>query len=215
MKRIVVAISGKKGSGKTTLGQILVNDYGWNMVNFADSLKEMAGRELNLSSEQTDGNLKELIIPSLPKPSTYKGDYVVDDGYWTPREIMIEIGKVYRSFDKNFWVNKAYDWMNDVMNDAFSLVRNELGLIRFVISDLRYLNEAEFVKLHGGLLVRLERNPLLNIYKTMSDDPSECELDNYNKWDLHVSEKENQTIEDLQRIAHDINKLATKQIQDR
>lgn len=207
---IILGISGKRGSGKTTLAEILVRDYKWIHTPFAQSLKDLNRKLLGLTYDETDGVNKERPLIRFPKPNKYMGSYIVDEGYWTPREIMISTGQFFRSIDPLFWVKKTFENIKQYNDDYEHSIKYADDRIRFVISDVRFKNEAEYIKSKNGLLCRLERDENLNIFKTKLDDPSETELDNYRNWDVHVSKFKNETIKDLEITANEINKLATE-----
>jgi hypothetical protein len=63
----VIAISGYKRSGKDTSADILVKDYGFMRVAFADVLKDMVAKEYNIPREHLDDpKFKEAPIVHLP-----------------------------------------------------------------------------------------------------------------------------------------------------
>jgi adenylate kinase family enzyme len=57
-----VAISGKQGSGKSTLSQELVENYGFERISFATKLKEIAMDLFGLSWDQVYGDKKERVL---------------------------------------------------------------------------------------------------------------------------------------------------------
>ncbi len=179
MSRYILGISGKRGTGKTTLANILEAKYGWMQIPLAAKLKEKCREEFKLSYAQTDGNLKEVI-------TEYKK---------TPREIMISVGQWYRSIDPFFWVKRVFESMDDYKN-----------LYKFVISDIRFVNEAAYFQMNNAFLVRLERHQHLNIYKEPLNDVSEIDLDHYPDFDYIIPENRNIDIKDLEYWAEIIDK---------
>lgn len=166
----IVGISGKRGSGKTTLAELLKRNHNWNHLSLAMPLKELCRREFGLSVAQTDGEAKESPIPHLDNQ--------------TPRSIMIHIGKAYRQVNKNFWVNKMETKLRPhIVN---------------VISDVRFKNEADWIKDRGGHVIRIERGEAM--YQGEINDPSETELDTY---DFHCTlpAELNQTLDQLKYFA--------------
>jgi hypothetical protein len=172
-----VAISGKRRSGKTTLAEKLFKSYGYIPLHLASPLKAMCKEQFGLSEAQVNGDHKE-------SPTVYNRDGV----FLTPRQIMIEMGRFYRSIDENFWVNK-------LILQAGSYPEGSV----VVVPDVRFKNEIEALKKRGAYLVRLERDEALT--GSYINDPSETELDNYKGWDLHVPADFNQDMLHLHQIA--------------
>lgn len=147
----IVGISGKRGSGKTTLAELLRLNHNWNHLSLANPIKELCRKEFGLTVAQTDGAMKEAPIARLRDQ--------------TPRSIMIDIGRAYRAVNPDHWISKLQDKMQpNIVN---------------VISDVRFKNEADWIKERGGHIIRLERDNNLSPYKGDINDPSETELDTY------------------------------------
>ena len=56
---MIIAITGKKGSGKDTLADIMVNDYQFVKYRFADDIKLIAKILFDFDDEQLYGNKKD------------------------------------------------------------------------------------------------------------------------------------------------------------
>jgi len=167
----IVGISGKRGSGKDTLAARFIA-RGWAKLSFASTLKAHVREFFDMTIEQTDGALKE----------------TVDSRYGvTPRQIMIDVGQFYRRFDPLFWVKKATSKLDSEG--------------KYIVSDLRFINEANHLRSMGASLVRLNRRRDLNIYKEEINDISETELDNYEHFDVVVPEDKNVNLGDLEVVA--------------
>jgi hypothetical protein len=179
---ILIGISGKRGTGKDSLASILRNKYGFLNLPFAEELKSAVREEFRLTRDHTDGWLKETPLP------TYPG--------FTPREIMIRYGQFFRQFDKNWWVEKVFDKMQQIKT-----LKSYGDEMRVSISDVRFINEAQYIKKQGGILVRLERKPELNIYKGVVDDISETDLDLYDNFDYTIDSDHNISLSDLEVAA--------------
>ena len=86
------------------------------------------------------------------------------------RIILQDIGKIGRKVDDLFWVKKTLDKF-DNFDD-----------IDVVVSDVRFINEAEYIKSKGGIIVRIESSRDIRASRgllTGENDISEIELDNY------------------------------------
>lgn len=180
---IFIGISGKRRTGKTSLANILGEEYGYRVRHLADPLKAICRENFRLTHEQTDGIFKE-------SPTHYRQN----NALLTPRQIMIQTGMFYRSIDPNFWIGKVFEGAN-LFPDR-----------DLVIPDVRFLNEVKAFKAkENALLIRLNRNEKytgINI-----DDPSETELDSYTSWDLEIPEKDNERLEQLYDVAYTVHQL--------
>ena len=98
--------------------------------------------------------------------------------------LQIEGTEVGRNFDKDIWVKYLENWIK---------VHNNRGIDIFIISDLRFKNEYNFVKNNKGLMLKViaplrnefrlqkESKGDYNLYEKISKHISECDLDvNYN-----------------------------------
>lgn len=196
---ILIGISGKKGSGKDLLASYLKSKYGFVNIPFAKELKSAVRRDFNLTLEHTDGLLKESKTEYISNIVHAVNGMVIRTDYWTPREIMIAYGQFFRQFDKDYWVKKTFNKIQEIR-----MFHNYGSDARVTISDVRFKNEADYIKSQDGILVRLERKPELNVYKDVSNDISETDLDDYKNFDLVLPEESNITPEDLSKFADGI-----------
>lgn len=172
---VIVAISGKRRSGKSFLGGLLSQEYGFKIVSLAAPLKAMVRDLFGLTVAQTDGDLKE----------------VYDDKIgMTPRELMIKFGGFCREVDKDFWIRRLFDQIK---------LRPQAQMGRYVITDLRFKNELDWMRRHNALLVRLERDE--EFTGAPIDDPSEKELDDFKEWDVFVPSLLNRDVKDMEKTA--------------
>jgi hypothetical protein len=202
--RTVVAISGWAGSGKDTAAEYLIKDRNFERISFAGPLKDICADLFNVDRAWFDiPSKKEVpLVPVKPQDSfatsvvnimrAGRNFFLADGGkmaenspnselFWSPRSFAILIGSVMRSVDSDYWVKRAVKVM-DPQKD-------------YVITDLRYRNEAEVLRreLDGKfnlVLVRINR-----FEDTASKDPSERDLDQYEHFD-HMIENDG-TIDEL------------------
>jgi len=155
-----IAISGKMRSGKDEMANYLTEKYNFLRVGFADYIKEMAKDNFKISEKE----IKE-------KPKNI-------------REFLQLLGKAGRAYDENFWVKKALEEIEETEE------ANYPDIINFVIPDLRFQNEAKFLKKRGFFLVRVnsERNERLKRGKLSNEnDISEIDLDCYTDFDFFIN----------------------------
>jgi hypothetical protein len=184
IKYSIIGLSGKRGSGKDALASKLI-PLGWERVSFADELKKKIREEFGLTKEHTDGVLKET-------PCGYRGEDGIE---LTPREIMTACGKYYRSVDGMFWVKQAFKRLKAQDSTLTGDVVRKI-----VVTDVRFINEVNFLKDHAARIVRINRPQELNIYKTIINDYTETSLDNYN-FDHVIPAEHNIDFADLEREA--------------
>lgn len=178
MDTIIIGISGKKQSGKSTLCESLFNYLeskcgkdSCSVYSFADSLKEKVCIDvLGLTREQcygTDEQKNTSTIYSwgaIPKEIS-KGR--LSTSFMTAREVMQIVGTdIFRKyFDDSIWVNATF---RDINKDNYKFA---------LISDVRFSSEVEGISNQDGSVIRLLRN----VCETDSH-ASETSLDSYN-WD--------------------------------
>lgn len=189
---MIIGIIGKARSGKDQFGEYLIDSlkekYNRNFVRvaFADELKRMCEESFGLSKDQLWGDLKEAVDRRFRKPMV-KETASGDDFFWSPREIMQAIGSFYRSIDYDFWV-RALDKF------IMSLPNND-----FIITDVRHINECEYVKSKSGILIKVLRENADTIHGMAHE--SETSLDKYNGFDIEINN--NGTLEELRTAAKD------------
>lgn len=137
MKPKIIALCGRKGSGKTTLAKQL-SGLGYKNFKLADPLKSMLDNLLAYQGvdeftrhRMLEGDLKE--VPSI---------YLENQ---TPRYAMQTLGTEWRDLiSKDLWLNILVRRLN---KDHF-----------YVIDDLRFKHEAEKIKSLDGIIVLVKRN---------------------------------------------------------
>lgn len=149
---IVIGIAGHAGAGKDTAAAYLVERYGFVQASFADPIRSMALLLLEEAGIDhrwlTDRAYKEARIPGLGISA---------------RALMQTLGtECGRSLHPNIWVRH--------MALRLGLPGPEMSLPgtpaaqatavhdRIVISDCRFVNEAAWIHLIGGKVIRLHRN---------------------------------------------------------
>ena len=143
---VLVGIVGHKGSGKDTLADYLVLQYGFTKRAFADPIKEACTILFQLAPEQlTDRHLKEAIDPRHGL---------------SPRQMMQIVGTDMFRFmvDKRFWINHFLIWYGNIKNSH-----------NVVVPDVRFQNELDTIKQLGGFVIRLVRPGLAKVDAHVSE----------------------------------------------
>lgn len=158
-----IALLGAARSGKDTVASRLVSAHGFMRYAFADPVKELA---LTVNP----------LVPTVPGVAhTRLSDLVSAEGwdnaktvYPEVRRILQRVGEGVRGVDPDFWLLTLLNKL---------LVPSLLGL-PVVVTDVRYRNEADSLRLAGFTLVRVAR-PGVSSGDAFRKHASETELANY------------------------------------
>jgi hypothetical protein len=132
----LIGLTGPAGSGKDTVARFLCDTQGFVQIAFADAMRDGLKAMLGLTDEElSDQIMKEDCIPWLGR---------------TPRYLMQTLGTIWgRNYVKsNLWVQLAARKV-DLYRRGESALRLHINGI--VLSDVRFEDEAEYVRTHGIL----------------------------------------------------------------
>lgn len=177
-RQLIIGVSGKKGSGKTTICNLIKERYpDFQVYNWADPLKPAVKSLFNWEHlDLVDGPDKETV-----------------DERWgvSPRTVLQHLGT---------------DYLRAVYCDDFFVrnLKHRLAVSRpdrILIGDVRFPNEIDFIK-SEGVVWRTERPG--QVYS--DQHPSEIALDNYTEWDhLFINDG---SLEDLRaKVMAELDKL--------
>jgi hypothetical protein len=146
---ILIGLTGHAGSGKDTVRNIMETE-GFVGLAFADGIRGML-RELLTSVGIDDAciderTLKEAIIPELGVSYRHMAQSLGTE--WA------------RNLRRDFWLRIAAAFVVDQM---------DAGETHFVISDVRFANEAEWVRNKGGQIWRIHREGLAGVRPHVSE----------------------------------------------
>lgn len=137
MKPILIGLAGPARSGKSTAADHLVRNHLLEHYAFADPLRSGLMEIFNLDPDDFEGERKEQQLPWLGR---------------SPRELMQSMGTEWarQMVNPDVWVKIAEQNLNYLQNSLSSVVG-------FVISDVRFENEAEFIRQRGGTIIHISR----------------------------------------------------------
>lgn len=197
---MIIGLSGYARSGKDEAAKVLVNEFGYRRVAFADKLREFlyaqdpiigtTGSEIILPNRETfEVATPENIENWLEFPCAWGVHIRVSDvirrvsweGYKETQyyfEIRNQLQRLGTEAGRetlwdNIWVDAALTGVSTSDN--------------IVVTDVRYRNEADAIKKRGGLVVRVNRSgngPATDAFGNVHK--SETALDNY-KFDYTVN----------------------------
>jgi len=202
---MIIGICGLIGSGKGTVGDILV-EQGFTKVSFADKLKDGVATIFGWNRAMLEGDTDES-----------RNWREQPDDFWsqetgrniTPRIVLQEFGTecMRDGFDDSIWVSLLKKQMLDNPGD-------------YVIPDVRFRNEQDMIRELGGEIWRVQRGDVPEWYGcAMLDNTTGSNL--MESYDVHVSEykwidmnnKFNSTIYNnntIENLTQDTTKLLIK-----
>ena len=169
---MIIGICGLIGSGKGTVGDILV-EQGFTKVSFADKLKDGVATIFGWNRAMLEGDTDES-----------RNWREQPDDFWTqetgrnitPRIVLQEFGTecMRDGFDDSIWVSLLKKQMLDNPGD-------------YVVPDVRFRNEQDMIRKLGGEIWRVQRGDVPEWYGcAMLDNTTGGNL--MESYDVHVSE---------------------------
>ena len=137
MRPILIGLTGHARSGKTTAAQHLARTYLLEQYAFADPLRDGLMAIFNLDPTDFEGDRKEQPLGWLD---------------CSPRQLMQSMGTEWarNTVHPDVWVKLAEQNL-EYMTKALGAV---LG---FVVSDVRFENEADLIRRRGGTVIHILR----------------------------------------------------------
>lgn len=137
MTQLLIGLTGAARSGKSTAAKHLVVLLGFIHYALAGPLKAMLAQGFNLSEAHLEGNLKEAQLAWLGK---------------SPRELMQLLGT---EFGRGMVHNDL--WLLLAAQNIARLAHYQPDATGIVISDLRFENEADWLRRRGGMVIHIQR----------------------------------------------------------
>ena len=144
---MLIGICGLIGSGKGTVADILVRDYKFKKISFADKLKDTVAHLFDWDRAMLEGDTKES-----------REWREAEDTFWTketgksinPRLVLQLFGTdcMRKGFDENIWV---------------SFVKKEIISnpdVNYIVPDVRFPNEIKVIKELNGQIWQVRRGQL-------------------------------------------------------
>ncbi len=136
---MIIAFTGKKRSGKTSVAEAFCKDSGtvavFTKINFKSALLKQ---------------VKEHFPDFLREEANHyymSVDQLLEEKPGSIRQFLQNYGTdLFRKQNSNYWTDK---WLESI-----------IGYSNIVVDDLRFLNEAESIKNVGGIIIRIVRPSL-------------------------------------------------------
>lgn len=153
---MIIGLHGLAGSGKDSVGLYLEDVYHFERAALAKQIKDAACVLFGLTPEHFDDrNLKETEIPWLGK---------------SPRQVAQLLGTEFgrRYFGSDIWIKTAKQrldaWRADFLEQTFH------PLCGFVLTDIRYEDEAAWVRSEGGTVWHIQRPGIIPVSSHSSEN---------------------------------------------
>lgn len=173
---MIIGLTGYAQSGKDSVAKVLVQNYGFQRIAFADKIRELLYQ------------MNPIISTVANEPMYLRG--AVDRDGWDVtkqsqevRRLLQDLGVGARHvFGDNHWVVEALKSIDRENN--------------YVITDVRFMNEAEWVKdVYNGILWSVDRPGV----RAVNNHISEREMEAY---PVDAILKNSGTLDDLEEMVH-------------
>lgn len=160
---MLIALGYQARVGKDTAADFLVEHFGFVKLSFAEPLKEAIRITHGYSDEQLYGSLKE-----------------TTDSFWgeTPRQTLQKFGTdaLRMHYRDDIWI----------MSTQRKIIKHLEHGTPVVISDCRFINEAQAIKNMAGHLIKINASFAGRQFTQSSEHISEIEMSTFNGWDLTI-----------------------------
>ena len=165
----LIGITGAARSGKDTIGDYLRIRHGFTTLSFAAPLKRMICTMLEVSEDWLE---------------THKDEHIT--GIASPRVLLQTLGTDWgrHMIDTNIWVNLVHHKVDDIA--TWSHING------IVLTDVRFNNEAEWIRANGGVVWEVIRPEVLIESTHISENGVDAHL-------INTSFINDGTIEDLRQ----------------
>ena len=184
---LIIGLGHRKRVGKDTFAGFLeeeLTERGYDVyhLSFARNMKDIAETLFGMYGlrdayhYEHNPEQREQVLPRILK---------------SPRQLWIEFGNAVRYIFPEIWVDRLRDQMESC---SLHNTMNPGGPAAFIITDVRYLNEACAIRSMGGKLIKVNRAEV-----PPSDDVADSALANYTGWDREINN--DLTLDYLSRMA--------------
>lgn len=142
---MLIAFSGLKGSGKDTAASVLIEEFGFTKIAFADAVRDMALAVNPIISVRT-----------FPAKVSYLSDIVNEHGWDKAKREIPEVRRILQRVGTEAGRNFLHEdiWISILKKDYPDISWENT---RYVITDCRFKNEADFVHESHGDICWIER----------------------------------------------------------
>lgn len=155
---MILGLAGRAGAGKDTAADVLCAGHGFFRMAFADALRREIVEAFGIDPGLFAVDTKEVTTSALAIGRCNHGDFLslmMRAGYSastprSPRQIMRWWGTEFRrAQNPDYWLDRAAETLDAAL---------QRGYRRIVITDLRFCNEANFIRRYNGQIWRIRRD---------------------------------------------------------
>jgi len=174
----IIGLSGKIGTGKNYIGEKLIGRQLYNMgynihiLAFGDQVKYEFGSRMSvitdistLTSEMDDVYNKLFVNKTKDirtKLQYYATEHCREGTSLTVKDDFIMFN------EPNIWIKSLYLQIKNILSKSYDTARDV-----FIITDVRFQNEANFIKYLDGIIIRIEA-PIRNYDKIKQEVEKTC-----------------------------------------
>ena len=234
----LIGITGRLGSGKDEVAKIIQRlEPGWEVKKFAGKLKQICGILAGVDPVKfEDQEFKKQMSPFgmtyrelLQKVGTEGMRNNIDKDVWVKalfadfiEQYTIDFSKIPEDIRDD--IPKAIDYVENVLNISLKN-KSPNSSSKWIITDVRFPNEADAIKERGGYLISVSRKKFVSwrdeetgiTFHSLTfspfDHPSETAMDDYEGIDVYIDN--NGTLEELEEKVKSILNTINNDKQDR
>lgn len=172
----IIALSGYARAGKDVAASVLVEQFGFKQVAFADKLRDMIYAINPICNVNGYNNINHMVGQNV----VYVQD-VIDKYGWDGYKKTVYGPEIRRLLQRLGTEGGRQTLWDTIWIDAALTGLDENAKV--VVSDARFFNEFDAVRARGGYIWRIERPGI----GPVSDHPSETEAPKYDKFSLFIT----------------------------
>ena len=190
---MLIALIGKKRTGKDTFADYIVENYNFITNSFALPIKKACQIIFDFTDEQINTDLKEEIDPRWGISPRQSFQIIGTDVF---RNYLPNNFEEFKHFRDEFWIKRLQIWYQNNKDK------------NVIVSDVRFINENKAIKELGGILIKIENKNINYI----DNHESEKLIDDL-PYD-HIIHNDNTLNEYYKKIDKLMNKITKKRLDD-
>jgi len=176
---MLIGVVGFAGSGKGTVADILIRDYNFTKISFADSVKDAVSVIFSWDRNLLEGDTEESRDFREKEDAWWSKKF----GYKVTPRLMLQL--MGTEAGRNVFHDQI--WVHTVARKIENMKQKD-NKSTFVVPDVRFTNEMDFIRQSGGHVIRVVRGSEPEWYDTALKANKEKNTDLMLKYNIHYSE---------------------------